>query len=85
MERARSAPTWALRLTAAAPTSHLIARGAHLEAIQRDGVRVLSPRGDFEAHPPATSDPAEIGAVDIVFLGLKAYSYAGAPGICSSR
>jgi 2-dehydropantoate 2-reductase len=57
---------------------HLIARGAHLEAIQRDGVRVLSPRGDFEAHPPATSDPAEIGKVDIVFLGLKAYSYAGA-------
>jgi 2-dehydropantoate 2-reductase len=57
---------------------HLVARGAQLEAIRRDGVRVLSPRGDFVAHPPATSDPAEIGAVDIVFLGLKAHSYAGA-------
>jgi 2-dehydropantoate 2-reductase len=57
---------------------HLIARGEHLEALRRDGVRVLSSRGDFEAHPPATDDPSEIGPVDFVFLGLKANSYAGA-------
>jgi 2-dehydropantoate 2-reductase len=57
---------------------HLIARGKHLEAMRRDGVTVLSPRGDFDAHPHATADPEEIGPVDIVFLGLKAYSYAGA-------
>jgi 2-dehydropantoate 2-reductase len=57
---------------------HLIARGKHLEAMRRDGVTVLSPRGDFDAHPHATADPGEIGPVDIVFLGLKAYSYAGA-------
>jgi 2-dehydropantoate 2-reductase len=57
---------------------HLIARGEHLAAMRRDGVTVLSPRGDFHAHPHATSEPAEIGPVDIVFLGLKAYSYAGA-------
>jgi 2-dehydropantoate 2-reductase len=56
----------------------LIARGKHLEAMRRDGVTVLSPRGDFQAHPRATADPAEIGPVDIVFLGLKAYSYASA-------
>jgi 2-dehydropantoate 2-reductase len=53
----------------------LVARGAHLEAIRRDGVRVLSPRGDFTVHPPATDDPSEIGPVDYVFLGLKANSY----------
>jgi 2-dehydropantoate 2-reductase len=57
---------------------HLIARGEHLAAMRRDGVTVLSPRGDFRAHPHATSDPAEVGPADIVFLGLKAYSYAGA-------
>jgi 2-dehydropantoate 2-reductase len=57
---------------------HLIARGAHLEALKRDGVRVLSPRGDFEAHPPATDDSREVGPVDFVFLGLKANSYASA-------
>ena len=37
---------------------------------------MLSPRGDFQVHAPATDDPAEIGPVDVVFLGLKAYSYA---------
>jgi ketopantoate reductase len=42
------------------------------------GVTVLSPRGDFHAHPHATDDPASIGPVDIVFLGLKAYSYRDA-------
>jgi 2-dehydropantoate 2-reductase len=55
---------------------HLIARGPHLAAMRRDGVRVLSPRGDFTAHPAATDDPAEVGPVDYVFLGLKANSYA---------
>jgi 2-dehydropantoate 2-reductase len=54
----------------------LIARGAQLAALRRDGVIVHSPRGDFSAHPPATDDPREIGPVDVVFLGLKAYSYA---------
>ena len=57
---------------------HLVARGAHLEALREHGVRVLSPRGDFTAHPPATDDPGEIGEVDVVFLGLKAHTYAGA-------
>ncbi|MGI5521751.1 2-dehydropantoate 2-reductase [Micromonospora sp. CA-259024] len=57
---------------------HLIARGAHLAALRAGGVRVLSPRGDFSAHPHATDDPADIGPVDYVFLGLKAHSYASA-------
>jgi 2-dehydropantoate 2-reductase len=57
---------------------HLIARGENLEAMRRNGVKVLSDRGDFEAHPPATDDPSEIGPVDYVFLGLKANSYATA-------
>jgi 2-dehydropantoate 2-reductase len=55
---------------------HLIARGENLEALRRDGVRVQSDRGDFEAHPPATDDSNEVGPVDLVFLGLKANSYA---------
>ena len=57
---------------------HLVARGANLEAMRRDGVQVLSARGDFKAHPPATDDPSEIGPVDVVFLGLKAQAYATA-------
>jgi 2-dehydropantoate 2-reductase len=54
---------------------HLIARGENLEALRSRGVRVRSPRGDFEAHPPATDDSREVGPVDFVFLGLKAHSY----------
>jgi 2-dehydropantoate 2-reductase len=54
----------------------LIARGAHLAALRERGVTVLSPRGDFSARLPATDDPARVGPVDIVFLGLKAYAYA---------
>jgi 2-dehydropantoate 2-reductase len=57
---------------------HLVARGEHLEAMRRNGVQVLSPRGDFTAHPPATDDPSEIGPVEVIFLGLKAHSYATA-------
>jgi 2-dehydropantoate 2-reductase len=57
---------------------HLIARGPHLKQIRSSGVRVVSPRGDFEARPHATDDPAEVGPVDHVFLGLKANRYADA-------
>jgi 2-dehydropantoate 2-reductase len=52
----------------------LIARGAHLQAMQRDGVRVLSPRNDFTAHPRATDDIASVSDAEVVFVALKAYS-----------
>jgi 2-dehydropantoate 2-reductase len=54
----------------------LIARGAQLEAVRRRGVRVLSPRGDFEAQIPATDELGVLGEADVVFLGVKAYSIA---------
>jgi len=52
----------------------LIARGAHLDAMRRDGVTVLSPRGDFHADVDATDDLEAVADADVVFLGLKAYS-----------
>jgi 2-dehydropantoate 2-reductase len=52
----------------------LIARGDHLRAMQERGVRVLSARGEFEAHPPATDDLDAVGDADVVFVGLKAHS-----------
>ena len=51
----------------------LVARGEHLRALQRNGVRVLSARGDFEAKPRATDDVDAIGEADVVFIGLKAH------------
>jgi len=52
----------------------LIARGAHLDAMRRDGVRVLSGRGDFTARPEATDAFEAVGGADVVVIGLKAYS-----------
>jgi 2-dehydropantoate 2-reductase len=51
-----------------------IARGAHLDALQRDGLRIESPLGDAHVHPVrATSEPAEIGPVDLVMVLVKLY------------
>ncbi|MDI3403334.1 2-dehydropantoate 2-reductase [Streptomyces cavernicola] len=66
---------WGAALHRGGAEVHLIARGEHLRAMRESGVRVISPRGDFVAHPNATHDPAEVGPVDYVFLGLKAHSY----------
>ena len=52
----------------------LIARGPHLRAMQQHGVRVRGEIGEFEAHPAATDDPANVGEVDVVLLTLKAHS-----------
>src|SRR5712691_2448492 len=51
----------------------LIARGAHLRAMQEHGVRV---RGslNFDARVSATDDPEAVGPVDVVLLTLKAHS-----------
>jgi 2-dehydropantoate 2-reductase len=66
---------WGASLYRGGADVHLIARNDNLRAIRKNGVRVLSSRGDFVAHPHATDSPAEIGPVDYVFLGLKAHSY----------
>lgn len=51
-----------------------IARGTHLEAIRRNGLHVSSPKGDFSVIPEqVTDDPAEVGPVDAVILGVKAW------------
>jgi 2-dehydropantoate 2-reductase len=41
------------------------------EAVRRDGVRILSPAGDFTAHPHCARTPQEIGPCDLVVIGLK--------------
>ena len=56
-----------------------IARGAHLAAIRRDGLRVQSPKlGDFVVHAPAHDDPAQVGPVDVVVFAVKAYDNGSA-------
>ena len=51
-----------------------IARGAHLRALLNSGLKVDSIDGDFVIHPAkATADPSEVGPVDLVILGVKAW------------
>jgi 2-dehydropantoate 2-reductase len=52
----------------------LIARGAHLRAMQEYGVRVRGSLGEFEAQPWIADSPGATGEVDVVLLTLKAHS-----------
>ncbi|HXW93271.1 MAG TPA: 2-dehydropantoate 2-reductase [Terriglobales bacterium] len=51
-----------------------VARGAHLEAIRKDGLHICSPKGDFNVIPAQVTDtPVEIDPVDAIILGVKAW------------
>lgn len=55
----------------------LLARGAHLEALRAEGVRVTG-ADEFTVRPRVSADAAEIGPVDAVLLTVKAHDQAGA-------
>lgn len=56
-----------------------IARGAHLEAIRTQGLRVKSRlAGDFTVRARATDDPRDVGPVELVLFCVKSYSTAEA-------
>jgi len=62
------------RLAAAGADVSFVARGEHLEAIRRDGLRIASPKGDVRVTGvKASADPAELGTADVVFLTVKMY------------
>ena len=52
----------------------LIARGDHLRAIRESGLKIVTPKEEFTVTPVAAGDnPADIGPVDIVLVGVKAW------------
>ena len=60
------------RLAAVSHEVSFIARGAHLEAIRRDGLRLESPLGNLVIrNAKATAEPSEVGVVDIVLFAVK--------------
>ena len=62
------------RLAAAGYPVTFIARGAHLTAIQKKGLQILSSKGDVLVKPAnITDDPATVGPVDYVFFCVKLY------------
>ena len=51
-----------------------IARGEHLRAIKEKGLKVDTRDGDFVIHPAAATDNVnEVGVVDLVIVGVKAW------------
>jgi 2-dehydropantoate 2-reductase len=62
------------RLARAGHDVTFLARGAHLAAIEANGLQIRSPAlGDFTVHARATADAATVGVVDVVILAVKAY------------
>jgi len=62
------------RLAQAGTDVVFIARGEHLAAIRAHGLRLTSTKGDVTIAPAeAASDPAAVGPVDLVLVGVKAW------------
>ena len=52
-----------------------IARGEHLSAIKKNGLKLFTREGDYVARPTLVTDnPAEAGVFDLVFFCVKSYS-----------
>ncbi len=56
----------------------LIARGAHGEAIAKNGLSVDSHWGNFNVKTAVTDDPSTVGEVDLILHCIKLYSNAEA-------
>jgi 2-dehydropantoate 2-reductase len=69
------------RMAAAGHEVHFIARGAHLEAIRKNGLKIESPLGNLHLKDAkATDNPAETGPVDIVLFAVKLWDTEKAAG-----
>jgi 2-dehydropantoate 2-reductase len=67
------------RLAQAGEDVVFIARGEHLNAMREHGLRVDSINGNFVVQPvQATDDPATVGKVDLVLVGVKAWQVSEA-------
>lgn len=57
---------------------HFLLRSDY-EVVRDHGVFIRSPAGDFQVRPRVARDPAEIGPVDLVIVGLKTTANASFP------
>ena len=63
------------KLARAGHDVHFLLRSDY-ERVRQHGVRIRSFKGDFEARPRAARFPEEIGASDLVVVGLKTVASA---------
>jgi len=67
------------RLAQAGEEVIFIARGKHLQAMRDNGLKIDSINGDFIIQPVhATDNPEEVGIVDMVLVGVKAWQVSDA-------
>ncbi len=63
-----------VKLARAGAEVSLVARGPHLDAIRRDGLRLIEPDKDTTVALTASRDPGELGVQDYIIITLKAHS-----------
>jgi 2-dehydropantoate 2-reductase len=68
----------AAKLALAGVEVALVARGAHLEAMQSRGLRLIEGESEVVVRPRCVGDPGEIGPSDYVVLALKAHQVSRA-------
>ena len=61
------------KLAAAGHEVGFVARGKHLEALQRDGLAIKSINGDQHIRSLFVADPAAVGSVDLILFCVKTY------------
>ncbi|HSQ46162.1 MAG TPA: 2-dehydropantoate 2-reductase [Lutibacter sp.] len=67
------------RLAQAGNTVTFIARGKHLEAIQKNGLKLISPKGDYLVFPAnATENIAEVTNIDLILVCVKTWQLEAA-------
>jgi 2-dehydropantoate 2-reductase len=62
------------KLAAAGHELAFIARGKHLEALQRDGLHIVSPNGNLSVRAAVfTASPEDVNDIDLVLFCVKSY------------
>ena len=68
-----------VRLAQAGNAVTFIARGKHLEAIQKNGLQLKSPKGDYLVFPAkATANISEVTDIDLILVCVKAWQLEAA-------
>ena len=56
---------------------HLVARGAHLEAMSKNGLTLIEDEKEISCFPKCTDSMEKLSKMDFIFITLKAYSIPG--------
>ena len=66
-----------VKLTKAGFDVSLVARGAHLEAMSKNGLTLIEDEKEISCFPKCTDSMEKLSKMDFIFITLKAYSIPG--------